>query len=97
MTLPRRVTAGFRLAVFGAVCCLLAVVVYDEPESSYTNFVLLPSLALLATGVLADLVAVVLALTGLGGDGRRRALQTLALALLPPPAAVAVIVWVLRG
>jgi len=97
MTVPRRVTTSFWLAVAGAVCCLLAVIVYDEPESFYTNFVLLPALYSLAAGVVLDVVAMVLALTGLGGAGRKRALQTLALALLVPPAAFAFIVLVLKS
>lgn len=97
MSVPGRVTLGFWLAVVGAACCLLAVLVYEKPESFYTNFVLLPALYSLAAAVVLDLVAVVLALTGLRGDGKKRALQTLALALLVPPAAFAFIVYVLAS
>ncbi|HMB55097.1 MAG TPA: hypothetical protein VKU40_17395 [Thermoanaerobaculia bacterium] len=97
MSVPGRVNLGFWLAVGGAACCLLAVLVYEKPESFYTNFVILPSLYSLAAGVVLDLVAVVLALTGLGREGRKRALQTLALALLVPPAALAFIAYVLAS
>lgn len=57
----------------------------------YTNFVIFPTVLLMGIGLLADLVAIVLALTGLRGEGRKPALLALAIAVVAPVLAMAVI------
>jgi hypothetical protein len=88
---PRRITAALVFAGIGALCSLGAMVVYEEPKSFYTNFVIFPAVLLMGIGLLADLVAIILALTGLRGEGRKPALLALALAIVSPILAMAVI------
>lgn len=63
----------------------------------YTNFVLLPSIGLMAAGTAIDPVAIVLALVGLRGAGRKIARRALAVAVLVPQVAIGIIHLVLRG
>jgi len=93
---PRLAVAALVSAGFGALCFLGAVVLYQEPKSFYTNFVLLPSLCLMGIGTLADLIALVLALVSLRGAARKAAFLALALAVLVPILSVAIIQLVLR-
>ena len=92
----RLASAARILAWIGAVFFLGAVLVYEDPQSFYTNFVLMFPLALMGLGSIVDLVAIGLALAGLRGPGRKMALQALAIAVLVPVASFATIVWVLR-
>lgn len=84
------------LAIVGAVFFLGAVLVYEDPDSFYTNFVLVYPLALMGLGAVINLVAIGLALASVWGPGRKTALQALAIAVLVPFASFATIVWVLR-
>jgi hypothetical protein len=93
---PRIAMTALVLAGFGALCFLGAVVLYEEPKSFYTNFVLFPSLSLMAIGAFVDLIALILALLSLRGAARRMASLALALALLVPILAIATIQLILR-
>ena len=93
---PRKAVAALVLAVIGGLCFLGAVLLYEEPKSFYTNFVLFPTLALMAIGSLADLTAILLALVSLRGKGRNMSLLALALGLLIPILSMATIQLVLR-
>lgn len=86
---PRRVIAALVLAGLGGLFFLGAVAVYEEPKSFYTNFVLFPTLLLMAVGSIVDLIAIVLALLGMRGAGRKQALLALAIALVVPIVSVA--------
>lgn len=88
---PRRVTAALVLAGIGSLCFLGAVALYEEPQSFYTNFVLFPTLFLIALGGLVNLVAIVLALPGLRSEGRKPALLALGIAVLIPILSIAII------
>lgn len=92
----RLANAARILAWIGAVFFVGAVLVYEEPGSFYTNFILVYPLALMGLGSIMDLVAIGLGIAGLWGPGRKTALQALAIAVLVPVASVATIVWVLR-
>jgi hypothetical protein len=87
----RVVTVAFILSVAGAVCCLLSVLVYEKPESFYVNFVILPSLVLTLAAWSLDLIAIVLALLGLKGPARKKALLSLGLAIGCPVLAMGII------
>ena len=93
---PRRAVAALVLAVIGGLCFLGAVLLYEEPKSFYTNFVLFPTLVLMAIGSLADLIAIILALVSLRGKARNMSLLALALGLLIPILSIATIQLVLR-
>jgi hypothetical protein len=83
-------------SVLGGLCFVAAVVLYNEPKSFYTNFVLLPSIGLMAAGTAIDLVAIVLALLGLKGSGRKLAWRALTVAVLVPLLVIGIIQLVLR-
>jgi len=84
------------LSILGGVCFVGATAVYQEPKSFYTNFVLFPSLTLMAVGAPLDLLAIVLALPGLRGQTQKMARVTLAIAVLVPVLAIATIQLILR-
>lgn len=75
------------LALAGGVCLLLAVALYEDPKSFYTNFVLFPTLVLFGLGTGVDLLALVLALAGWRRAGSKRSGLTVALAVAAPVAA----------
>ncbi|HBL26494.1 MAG TPA: hypothetical protein DD490_06640 [Acidobacteria bacterium] len=60
------------------------------------NFVLLPTLILMAIGTVADLTAIGLALTSLRGATRKPALIALAIATLVPIVSIATIQLIQR-
>lgn len=72
------------LALAGGACLLLAVALYEDPKSFYTNFVLFPTLVLFGLGTGVDLLALILALVGWRQAGPKRSGLTLALALAAP-------------
>ncbi|HBL27382.1 MAG TPA: hypothetical protein DD490_11160 [Acidobacteria bacterium] len=93
---PRKIVVALLAAAFGGVCFLGAAAVYEEPTSFYVNFVLLPTLILMAIGTVADLTAIGLALTSLRGATRKPALIALAIATLVPIVSIATIQLIQR-
>lgn len=73
---------------------LLAVLLYQKPQSFYTNFAVLPSLFAFLGGVLFVFVTVVLSAIALvKRDDGRRALVAVGTAVFGAVAALLVIVW----
>ena len=93
---PRRVVVALLAAAFGGLCFLAAAAVYEEPASFYVNFVLLPTLILMAIGTIADLTAIALALASLRGATRKPALIALAIAIIVPIVSIATIQLIQR-
>lgn len=94
--IPRSVKAALILAGSGGVCFLGAVALYHDPESFYTNFMLLPSLFLMLLGTVLDLGALVTALFNLKGPARKEAFLAIGIAIVVPVISVATIQLILR-
>ena len=93
----RWMSSALVLSGIGGLCFLLAAALYQEPQSFYTNFVLFPSLGLMALGTLINLIAIGIALANLRGATRPRALLALAISVLVPLISVGTIQLILRA
>ena len=93
----RWVSSALVLSGVGGLCFLLAAALYQEPQSFYTNFVLFPSLGLMALGALVNVGAIGIALANLRGATRTRALLALAIAVLVPVISIGTIQLILRA
>ncbi len=94
--LPRSIKAALILAGLGGLCFLGAAAVYQEPQSFYTNFILFPSLLLVLTGTVLDLIAFATALFHLKGPARKEAFLAMAIAVVVPVISIATIQLILR-
>jgi hypothetical protein len=93
----RWVSSALVLSGIGGLCFLLSAALYQEPQSFYTNFVLFPSLGLMALGALVNIGAIGIALANLRGATRPRALLALAIAVLVPVISIGTIQLILRA
>jgi hypothetical protein len=84
---------AWRVAQAAGVLFVASVALYEKPKSFYTNFVLLPSVALFLIGLLSAIIAIALGIvTAVRGDARR-GLTAIGLALASTVTAWLVILW----
>jgi hypothetical protein len=94
---PAPATLGrwaWRAAQTTGVLLLIAIALYQKPQSFYTNFVILPSLLLFLVALSTAVIAIVLGLAAaIRGDTGRQGVKSIALALAAVVAAWLVILW----
>ena len=93
----RWVSSALVLSGIGGLFFLLSAALYQEPQSFYTNFVLFPSLGLMALGALVNVGAIGIALANLRGATQAWALLALAIAVLVPVISLGTIQLILRA
>jgi hypothetical protein len=84
---------AWRAAQFASAALALSVLVYQKPQSFYTNFVIFPSVVLYLSGLLCVAVALVLAVVALFKGETAGALRSAAMAVAAAAAATLIILW----
>jgi ABC-type Fe3+-siderophore transport system permease subunit len=87
-------TMAWRVMQAGEVAFVLAVLLYEKPQSFYTNFVIMPSLLLYLGGVLTVLVTIVLGTLALiNREEKRQPLIAMAASALTAVVSILMIIY----